>query len=226
MVTPLLLRRLALDAAVPLTSRSRPALKVGGHVPGHSSGLCRYRARRPQCDAHRGEIARKTPASPDPRRSVSSRNASASMRRCIAQLEAPRPLQPSLSAQSLNRRRAYLADAIRKVRPVARQREIFTPDVAQPFRGLIAQALTGRDPETMLLDLFEDHSAPPVFHLRVYDSYPDWATHEMPMILLHWLPPLPADLEYRLVDHDLVLWDAHADLILDVLADAIPRPSS
>ena len=39
-------------------------------------------------------------------------------------------------------------------------------------------------------------------------------------------PPLPADLEYRLVDYYLVLWDAHADLILDVLPDAIPRPSS
>ena len=141
-------------------------------------------------------------------------------------LAAPRPLQPRLSAHSLSLRRAYLADAIRKARPVARQGEIFTPEVARLFRGLIAQALTGRDPEAMLLDLFEDQSAPPVFHLGVYDSYPDWATHEMPMILLQWLPRLPADIEYRLVDHDLVLWDAHADLILDVLPDAIPRPSS
>jgi hypothetical protein len=48
----------------------------------------------------------------------------------------------------------------------------------------------------------------------------------MVRILLQWLPPLPEDLEYRLIDHDLVLWDSHADLILDVLPDAVGRPSS
>jgi hypothetical protein len=54
----------------------------------------------------------------------------------------------------------------------------------------------------------------------------DWATHETPMLLLHRLPTLPVDLEYRIVDHNLMLWDAHADSILDVLPEAILRPSS
>jgi hypothetical protein len=48
----------------------------------------------------------------------------------------------------------------------------------------------------------------------------------MPIVLLQSLPPLPEDLEYRLLDHDLVLWDIHADLMLDVLPDAIRRLSS
>jgi len=35
------------------------------------------------------------------------------------------------------------------------------------------------------------------------------------------LPGLPAPLEYRLIDHDLVIRDAEADVIVAVLRDAI-----
>jgi hypothetical protein len=142
------------------------------------------------------------------------------------EMEARLPLKPTPSVYTLTVRRAYLAAAIKRARPVARQGEIFTPDVAELFRDRIAQALTGRDTEAMLYDLFDDHPATIGFQPRVYDPYPDWATHEMPVILLRWLPPLPEDLEYRLIDHDLLLWDSHADLILDVLPDAVGRPSS
>lgn len=44
---------------------------------------------------------------------------------------------------------------------------------------------------------------------------PGGATHEVPAILLQRLPPLPEDVEYRILDHDLVLWDIHADLVVD-----------
>jgi hypothetical protein len=141
-------------------------------------------------------------------------------------LEAPLPLKPSVSAYALSVRRGYLASAIKNARPSARQGEFFTPDVAQVFRDIIDVALTGRDAEAMLNDLYDDHPAPLGFHPRVYDPYPEWATHEMPIVLVQSLPPLPEDLEYRLLDHDLVLWDIHADLMLDVLPDAIPLPSS
>jgi hypothetical protein len=141
-------------------------------------------------------------------------------------LEAPFPLKPSVSAYALSVRREYLASAIKKARPAARQGEFFTPDVAQIFRDLIDKTLTGRDAEAMLNDLYDDHPAPLGFHPRVYDPYPEWATHAMPIVLLQSLPPLPEDLEYRLLDHDLVLWDIHADLMLDVLPDAIRRLSS
>ena len=141
-------------------------------------------------------------------------------------LEAPLPLKSSVSAYALSVRREYLARAIKSARPNARQGEFFTPDVAQLFRDIIDGALTGRDAEAMLNDLYDDHVAPLGFYPRVYDPYPEWATHEMPIVLLHSLPALPEDVEYRLLDHDLVLWDIHADLILDVLPDTIPRPSS
>jgi hypothetical protein len=41
--------------------------------------------------------------------------------------------------------------------------------------------------------------------------------------LLAVLPPLPEELEYRFVNRDLVLLDVHADLVVDILSDALPR---
>ena len=142
-------------------------------------------------------------------------------------LEGPLPpLRPSRSLRSVILNRKYLASAIKTARPHAREGDIFTPAVAPLFRGVINQTLQGRDAEAILRDLFEEHPPMQAFHPRVYDPYPDWATHEMPVILLQRLPPLPEDIEYRLIDHDLVLWDIHADLIVDVLRDAISRPTT
>ena len=139
-------------------------------------------------------------------------------RRCEQHLPPP---DSSRSARSSLFRQVYLASAIKTARPKAQQGDIFTPPVADFFRDTIATALQEVDAadvlrnETML-----------DFHPRVYDRYPDWATHEVPPIVLHRLPPLPDHVEYGLLDHDLVLWDVHADLIVDVLPDAIPRASS
>jgi hypothetical protein len=39
--------------------------------------------------------------------------------------------------------------------------------------------------------------------------------------LLQVLPPLPPDLQYRIVDDDLVLIDLRASLVVDILEDAL-----
>jgi hypothetical protein len=141
-------------------------------------------------------------------------------------LEGPLPPLKSLAPRSILLNRRFLSSAIRAARPDAHQGNIFTPQVERMFRGLVAEALEGKNVEALLRDLFDEHPAMHEFHPGVYDRYPDWASHEMPMFLLHRLPALPEDVEYRLIGHDLVLWDAHADSMLDVLPDAIPRPSS
>jgi hypothetical protein len=43
----------------------------------------------------------------------------------------------------------------------------------------------------------------------------------MPPQLLQLLPPLPAGLEYRFIDCDLILWDPHANLIIDFIPHAL-----
>lgn len=116
--------------------------------------------------------------------------------------------------------RQLLADGIRKARRRARQGDIFTPGVAVVFRTMVAGALKGWDIEALLADL---QSEPPDIdkgHLLVNEPLPDGVTHTVPGLLLHALPSLPDDVEYRIVDHDLVLWDIHADLVVDFLPNA------
>lgn len=134
--------------------------------------------------------------------------------------------EPSNDMHLIERRRAYLASALRRERPHARQGDIFEPSVAAAFRSRIAGALAGIDVELWLKDLYEECETPVGYHLQVNAGYPYWATHEMPIVLLDALPALPAGIVYRLIDHDLLLWDVDANLIIDVLPDALPRAGS
>jgi hypothetical protein len=49
---------------------------------------------------------------------------------------------------------------------------------------------------------------------------------EVPVLVLEQLPLLPKEIDYRLIGQTLVLWDVDADLIVDVVPDAIPGPTS
>jgi hypothetical protein len=125
-------------------------------------------------------------------------------------------------APSIAARRSALSSAMKRARPRAGQGDVFTPEVALRFRETVADALRHLDVEAMLRALFAEHPAPRG-RLRVYDPYPDWATHEVPAILLQRLPALPDGIMYRLVNHDLLLWDADANLIVDILPGALAR---
>lgn len=136
------------------------------------------------------------------------------------------PWKPTDDIDSIFRRRAYLASAITAERPNARQGDVFEPSAAAAVRGVIAGALSGVDIEFMLQGLYEECEMPAGYRPQVNAGYPAWATHEMPFVLLTALPALPAGIQYRLIDHDLLLWDVDANLIVDVLPDALPRAGS
>ena len=123
-------------------------------------------------------------------------------------------------------RRAYLAVAIKAERPNAKQGDVFQPSAANALRGIIADALSEADVEWMLQGLYEECEMPAGYRPEVNTGYPQWATHEMPFVLLSALPALPAGIQYRLIDRDLLLWDVDANLIIDVLPDALPRAGS
>jgi hypothetical protein len=136
------------------------------------------------------------------------------------------PWKATDDVASIFRRRAYLAAAIKAERPSARQGDIFPASAASAVRGIVADALGNVDVEFMLEGLYEECEMPVGYHPQVNAGYPQWATHEMPFVLLTALPVLPAGIQYRLIDHDLLLWDVDANLIVDVLPDAIPRAGS
>ena len=122
--------------------------------------------------------------------------------------------------------RAELACAIKAARPHARQGDFFSPAVVDIFRETIADALSGVDSDAFFASLYAEDAVPAGLPPRVHDTYPEWATHEVPLIVLERLPLLPDELDYRLIGRTLVLWDIDADLILDVLPDAIPGLTS
>jgi hypothetical protein len=141
--------------------------------------------------------------------------------------EAPLPPLKSMRSQrSAVLNQIYLASAIKAARPNAREGDIFTAPVASLFRSLIANALEDRQAQAQVRDLLGDHPRVTGFHPQVHDIFPYWADHPTPLSLVQALPKLPEEVEYRLVGRDLVLWDVHADLIVDVLRDAVPLPSS
>ena len=91
---------------------------------------------------------------------------------------------------------------------------IFTLPVAMVFRQLIAQALTAPSGAAI--------GAPATTHRAVaMEPFPANELFDFPKPLAEVLPLLPVPLEYRLIDHELVIRDADVDVIVAVLRDAI-----
>ena len=118
-----------------------------------------------------------------------------------------------------------LHSAMVDARPNARAGTFFTPGVAEVLTTRLARAITasGLTPAeakiAMNLGYREHHvqaqvngRIPPGRHVRVWPA------------LLAVLPALPEELEYRFIGWDLVLVDRHADLIVDILKNALPVP--
>ena len=107
-------------------------------------------------------------------------------------------------------------------RPAPREGDIFAFDVADVFRDRIARAM--RQHEINVWDLVSDMNedemvAPPV---RVNERLPWGVGDRSIQWLLSALPALPEQLEYRLVGRDLAIFDAHDDIVVDVLRVALP----
>ena len=112
-----------------------------------------------------------------------------------------------------------LAANIRALRANAIKGELFTPEVVGLFRNLVAIAMRGR--EGALIRTSFEH-AEPIQGVRfdVNAAYPDGLPlQSMPPSLLLNLPQLSKELEYRFVGRELILRDAPANLIVDVIPD-------
>ena len=136
-------------------------------------------------------------------------------------LERPLPAfggNADLLSRFLNR--GYLASAIRAARSGAKQGDIFTPDIANVFRQRLSAVVP--TPETGALVALPGVADA----IHVNEPLREETSHSVPPVVLVALPPLPGGIEYRIVGSDLVLWDAHADLVIDVLPAAFLAPSA
>ena len=118
--------------------------------------------------------------------------------------------------------RDALKRSIRDARPNAQAGDLFTPRAASAFRHIIAAtaAASHVDPKDFIREL-RDERMPGAKQPVVNRSY-DWRLGAwMWPALLQALPPLPPDLQYRIVDDDLVLIDLRANLVIDILEHAM-----
>ena len=135
------------------------------------------------------------------------------------------PLTVSVDPDEIRREMDALAAAIVTARPGARQGDIFPPEIAGAVRRAVGSAGQGRYHELFLLVTEEMEEPFPT--AAIHARWPEGvAIPTMPANVLAALPRLPAELQYRFMNRDLVLIDIDANLILDVVLRAIPLSSS
>lgn len=125
-------------------------------------------------------------------------------------------LKSTPSQEKISHHEVQLRHAIREARKNARPGDIFTPEITAEIRRLIAMAMRPEDGNHIAQSL--RHAEPVQLHLEVDDSYPARVPlQSSPPSLLENLPELPPEIEYRITGRDLVLLDAKANLIVDVI---------
>jgi len=128
-------------------------------------------------------------------------------------------LSTTNSVQQLNAKKNSLTDGIFTRRSTAAQGDIFTPAIAAEFRKVIAQNLQRRSHRI--------HSSirsgeKVIAKVHINGPYPEGVPLEtMPPTLLSSFPKLPQELDYRFIGSTLILRDVSANLVIDMMPNAI-----
>jgi len=120
--------------------------------------------------------------------------------------------------------RQYVASAVRSARRYAQQGEVFSPEIATLFRWMLTDSIGELDGERFLVALNGGVPVPRGFHPDVNETYTMLPLYRIPPDVQLGLPKLPAELDYRLAGHDLVLWDIYAGIVVDFVPDVVTSP--
>ena len=117
--------------------------------------------------------------------------------------------------------------AIAQARPNAHAGTIFTPAIAALFSERLERAITmlGPGPAKIAISMNLGYLAG-VPEPQINGRFPAIRYSRAWPALVMALPELPEELQYRFVDRDLVLVDVHADLVVDILKEALPALNS
>jgi hypothetical protein len=130
------------------------------------------------------------------------------------------PLKPTSNPAEIKAGQEALAGRIATARSDAKPGDIFTPEIRERFRELLAPHLTGEDGRDAKAIVKDD--APAAVPFKVNESYPEGKSlPTVPAKLLVNLPPLPKQVEYRIIGKHLILRDTEANLIVDYMLNAI-----
>jgi hypothetical protein len=133
------------------------------------------------------------------------------------------PIQLNSTAEAINRFIERMATAVRAERADAKQGDLFSAAVAPEFRRRINDALLAHGftvADVRAEELAHGIDAERV-RLKVNGTFPWAVSVAMFPCVLDALPPLPSELQYRIVGYDLLLIDIHASLVVDILPSAL-----
>ena len=128
------------------------------------------------------------------------------------------PLPPMEATKDLNEARR-LKDALRNRIRVERGTKgtLITPGLVEVFKQVIGSTLTLADVVNISEEV-EEHTPPRMAKIRVNAPLPDLAPFvTIPPVLLRALPQLPPELRYVALSGALIIWDQHADLVVDIM---------
>jgi hypothetical protein len=130
------------------------------------------------------------------------------------------PLKETENAAAIKSRQDSFGKRIAAARANAKPGDIFTPEIRARFRKLLAPELKGEDGRDAKEIVKDD--APVNISFKVNAPYPHGAAlPTVPVNLLLNLPPLPKQVEYRIIDKHLILRDTEANIIVDYIPNAI-----
>jgi hypothetical protein len=127
------------------------------------------------------------------------------------------PVPPLSASQDLAEVRRLMADVRRRIKAEgsSEQGRYLTRDMTLVLRKQIASVMTRKDVQALVDDVAE-HTPPGLSAIRVYEALPSDAPFvPIPPRLFNVLPTLPPELRYVVLGKGLVLWDHHADLVID-----------
>ena len=137
------------------------------------------------------------------------------------------PIDETKSQAEIAARAATLAHLIQTERPNAKPGDIFTPGAAAVIKAIIQQEYRSksdsvREGREVQEKEYRDDGLPE-FTLAVDSLYPTkYPLTTFSANLLPLLPQLPAQVEYRVLFHYLLLRDVEANLIVDFIPHAVP----
>ena len=128
-------------------------------------------------------------------------------------------LRATPSSEKIEEHQKELAKRIAEARASAKPGDIFDPAIQKEFRRLLHLAMPPADAPRVRKSL---QNAEPVAVLpQINHPYPHGIPiQSTPPSILANLPRLPPDIEYRLISHTLILWDAKTNLIIDYMNNA------
>jgi hypothetical protein len=136
------------------------------------------------------------------------------------------PLDQTTSPQQIANREKAMGEAMRAARANAKQGDVLSPQVGETLRTIIYNEFTHRS-QAALKNRADAQDELPAFTPAVNQIYPPaFPLATFPPALLRQLPPLPKPLEYRFVQRYLIVRDAEANMIVDVLPNAAPAAAS